>query len=203
MSLPNYVSNWRGTRKARARTTGERCSARSRSAFSSSFSKPADRFAGRPAAIPRRPRRAQTAADRASARFAENGGSPGRGAACAPPASPVRLRVDAAHQLADVLALPYLRAMGRQAAQVPQGHKKGVRQAQGLDFLVRKGRQLDAQLLQKPPSRLRALLLRRCSSVSPVSSSVSSISLLVILRMLSLRSVESRLKSPSKTCWRN
>ena len=40
-----------------------------------------------------------------------------------------RFRIDAAHQLADVLALTYLGAVRRQAAQVPEGHKKGVGQA--------------------------------------------------------------------------
>ena len=59
------------------------------------------------------------------------------------------LRVDATHQFADILSLPYLGAMRGQAAQVPKGHEKAVRQAQGLDFLVGERRQLDAEFLQR------------------------------------------------------
>ncbi len=40
-----------------------------------------------------------------------------------------RLRIDGAHQLADILPLAYLRAMGGQAAQVAQCREKTVRQA--------------------------------------------------------------------------
>ena len=40
------------------------------------------------------------------------------------------LGIDAAHQFADVLALPHLSAVRGQPAQVPQGDEKVVRQSQ-------------------------------------------------------------------------
>ena len=59
-----------------------------------------------------------------------------------------RLRIDVAHQLADILPLTDLRPVGGQPPQVAQRDEQIIRQAQGLDFLVRKSRQLHAQFLQ-------------------------------------------------------
>ena len=50
-----------------------------------------------------------------------------------------RLRVDIAHQFADILALPDLRSVRGQTAQITQCNEKIVRQVQRFDLLVGKG----------------------------------------------------------------
>ena len=158
-SLANLPSNWRRNAKSSRAPTGERCSKRSFSAFSSSlvrvgrsafgysceqFLEPGVRFRQQP--IPPTLDLLEMPNFQIVALLAL--GQLGKH----------RLRVDVAHQLADILPLPDLGSVRGQPAQVAQCDEQVFRQVQRLDFLIGKRRQLHAQFLQakRPPACARS-----------------------------------------------
>src|ERR1700759_4947141 len=58
------------------------------------------------------------------------------------------LRIDASHELADVLPLPELRTVGGQALQVFERRGEPLRQLERVDVLLLELRQLHAKILQ-------------------------------------------------------
>ena len=167
LSLPAYPSNCRRNAKSSRAPAGERCSRRSRSAFS------------------KMPEQGRAVRLRILLHNSGNGVCGLRQQPVAPALDMLevpdfrvvtllalgefrehRLRIDIAHQFADILPLPNLRAVGGQALQIAQGHKQLVRQIQRLDLLFRQG----GELARPAPARRRLrACARSCSGAPPRS----------------------------------